>query len=127
MSVGGFGDSCHMFPHLSLAYYLCCVFLCPLFRVAFSCVAVSRGEVGSHLLPCWCVPLAVYVTTLRCCVACGVADASERAESFLDVQLMVKNLKSVEESLQSMIAGEILNGDNRYGLVGLFLLSLCAS
>ncbi|KAJ3092507.1 hypothetical protein HK102_006495 [Quaeritorhiza haematococci] len=39
---------------------------------------------------------------------------SEREESFFAIQCEVKNKKSVEESLQSYIEGEMLDGDNKY-------------
>ena len=39
---------------------------------------------------------------------------SEREEPFLAVNLQVKNMKNIEQSLQSMIQGEVLDGDNAY-------------
>ncbi len=40
--------------------------------------------------------------------------SSEREEPFFSVSLPVKNKKSIEECLQSLIQGDFLEGDNAY-------------
>ena len=44
----------------------------------------------------------------------GVNVISEREEPFLAISLQVKNKKNIQESLQSFIQGEMLEGDNAY-------------
>lgn len=44
----------------------------------------------------------------------GCPHASEREEPFLSISLQVKNRKSILESLDHFIAGEMLDGENAY-------------
>lgn len=44
----------------------------------------------------------------------GCPHYSEREESFLAISLQVKNKKTIQESLQSFVEGEMLEGDNAY-------------
>jgi ubiquitin C-terminal hydrolase len=39
---------------------------------------------------------------------------SEREEAFFALSLTVKNKKTVEQSLQSIVQGDVLEGDNAY-------------
>ena len=44
----------------------------------------------------------------------GCPHYSEREESYFNLSLQVKNKKSLQESLESFVAGEMLEGDNAY-------------
>ena len=54
------------------------------------------------------------VQTTECIGKNGCIHKSERNEDFLTLPVQVKNKKSIYESLESFVEGEILEGDNAY-------------
>lgn len=48
------------------------------------------------------------IVSLDCC------HTSEREESFLAISLLVKDMQSLEESMESFVKDELLEGDDMY-------------
>jgi ubiquitin carboxyl-terminal hydrolase 9/24 len=54
------------------------------------------------------------IQTTECIGKKGCNHRSERKEGFLTLPVQVKNKKTIQESLESFVEGEILEGDNAY-------------